>query len=66
MQQKRGTSAEWALATNFKPLEGELIIYTDINKFKIGDGNNFVNDLPFANATPTATDENNDGNIVLS
>ncbi len=35
-QMKRGTSAEWALATGFKPLEGEPIFYSDLNKTKIG------------------------------
>ena len=36
IQTKRGTSAEWALATGFKPLEGEHIFYTDLNKEKVG------------------------------
>ena len=35
-QMKRGTSAEWALATGFKPLEGESIFYSDLNKIKVG------------------------------
>jgi hypothetical protein len=43
VQMKRGTSAEWALATGFKPLEGEIIFYSDLNKIKVGkkdtDGN---------------------------
>ena len=46
--QKIDTSANWAKAVNFKPLEGELIIYSDLNKIKIGDGENFINDLPFS------------------
>ena len=48
MQQKADTSANWAKATNFTPLEGEMIVYTDKNQFKIGDGKTNVNDLPFA------------------
>jgi hypothetical protein len=36
VQMKRGTAAEWALATGFKPLEGEIIFYSDLNKIKIG------------------------------
>lgn len=36
VQMKRGTSAEWALATGFKPLDGESIFYTDLNKIKVG------------------------------
>ena len=47
VQHKTGTSAEWALAKNFTPLEGELIIYTDLKKIKFGDGKTNVNDLEF-------------------
>lgn len=46
-QQKTDTSANWAKATNFVPLEGEIIIYSDLNQHKIGDGKTKVNDLPF-------------------
>lgn len=44
---KNGTSAEWEKATSFIPKKGELILYTDLNKIKIGDGITKVNDLPF-------------------
>ena len=44
---KNGTSAEWEKATSFVPKKGELILYTDLNKIKIGDGVTKVNDLPF-------------------
>ena len=44
---KNGTSAEWEKATSFIPKKGELILYTDLNKIKIGDGVTKVNDLPF-------------------
>jgi hypothetical protein len=44
---KNGTSAEWEKATSFVPKKGELILYTDLNKIKIGDGITKVNDLPF-------------------
>lgn len=47
IQQKHAPSADWAKATNFTPLDGEIIIYTDVNKFKIGDGVTKVNDLKF-------------------
>lgn len=47
IQNKRGTSSDWSQATTFKPLEGEIIVYTDINKIKIGNGNTLVGDLPF-------------------
>lgn len=38
VQTKRGTSADWARAeaAGFKPLEGEFIFYTDLNKTKVG------------------------------
>ena len=35
LQQKHDTSANWALATNFKPKAGELIIYDDLKKMKV-------------------------------
>jgi len=47
IQHKKGTSTEWAQATNFTPLAGELIVYTDLNKIKVGDGNTSVNNLSF-------------------
>lgn len=45
---KNGTSAEWEKATSFIPKKGELILYTDLNKIKIGDGVTVVGDLPFS------------------
>ncbi len=63
VQHKSGTSAEWGLATNFKPLEGELLVYTDaggtdkdgksIPQLKIGDGNTLVANLPFVGSKET-------------
>lgn len=49
---KHDTEANWTLATNFTPLNGEVIIY-DIDathttqRIKIGDGTTKVNALPF-------------------
>ena len=36
VQMKRGSQADWGAATaaGFKPLEGEYIFYTDLNKVK--------------------------------
>lgn len=50
---KHDTEANWALAENFKPLAGEVIVYdVDSNhaypRFKVGDGSTNVNDLPFS------------------
>ena len=59
IQQKHATSTDWAKATNFTPLDGEIIIYTDLNKFKIGDGITKINDLKF-------TDENKQDKITIS
>ena len=50
--QKHDTSANWAKATNFIPLKGEIIIYDDLNKIKIGDGTTNVNDLGFSEKYP--------------
>lgn len=58
IQQKHDVAANWAKATNFIPQKGEIIIYdaeydsngseTQAVRFKIGDGNRTVNNLPFA------------------
>lgn len=50
--QKHDSSANWAKATNFIPLKGEIIIYDDLNKIKIGDGTTKVNDLNFSSCLP--------------
>ena len=44
---KKDTSENWSKAKNFIPKENEVIIYTDLEKKKIGDGKNLLNDLPF-------------------
>lgn len=51
--QKHDSSANWAKATNFIPLKGEIIIYDDLNKIKIGDGKTKVGDLTFINDNDT-------------
>lgn len=52
--QKSDTSANWNTASTaanpFIPLNGELIVYTDLNKVKIGNGTDVVGDLPFLEA----------------
>ena len=45
--QKHDTKANWDKATNFVPLKGEIIVYDDLNKIKIGDGSTKINDLDF-------------------
>lgn len=53
---KHDTSEHWNLAKNFIPKAGEVIIYDDINKIKIGDGvrklaslNFILNNIPVFN-----------------
>lgn len=53
IQSKHDTEANWALAENFKPLAGEVIVYdVDSNhaypRFKVGDGKTLVSALPFS------------------
>lgn len=55
IQHKIDTPENWAKATNFVPLAGEIIVYDYFtsegfqNKIKIGDGSNYLADLPFIN-----------------
>ena len=44
---KKDTSSNWEKAKNFIPKDNEVIIYTDVNKKKIGNGKDKLNDLPF-------------------
>ena len=55
VKQKSDTSANWAKATNFTPLKGEIIVYTDLNKIKIGDGVTKVGVLEFVSAKDAET-----------
>ena len=47
IQQKMDTKANWDKATNFVPLKGEYIYYSDLHKVKVGDGVTKVGSLPF-------------------
>ena len=58
LRQKIDTEANWNKATNFIPLDGEIIIYkADINhpyeRSKIGDGETTVINLAFVNSIDT-------------
>lgn len=53
IKQKHDTAENWSKATNFIPQNGELIVYDadDSNpspRFKVGNGIDKVNDLPFS------------------
>lgn len=47
VQQKTDTLNNWEKATSFVPKKGEIIIYSDIKKFKVGDGTSFLTNLDF-------------------
>lgn len=52
LQQKHDTQENWNKAENFKPYDGEMIIYNadsayQMPRIKIGDGATVVKDLPF-------------------
>jgi len=51
--QKHDTEANWKKATNFVPLKGEIIVYDDLKKIKIGDGATKVGSLTFINDLDT-------------
>lgn len=47
---KNDTSTNWAKATTFKPLAGEILVYdagTTTPKLKVGDGSTLATSLPF-------------------
>ena len=54
IQNKNDTSENWAKAVNFIPLKGEIIIYTDTLRFKIGDGTTLLSQLEFVDKEFTA------------
>ncbi len=67
IQHKIDTSENWAKAENFKPLEGELIIYSDVKRIKIGDGTTPVNELDFiSNGNPLEYVRAVDNNGIVS
>jgi hypothetical protein len=45
-------------------LAGELIVYDDLRKFKIGDGTTKVNDLPFSSVDLTDAISYGEGLII--
>ena len=57
IQNKRGTTAEWATGTapNFVPKDGEIVAYTDVHRIKIGDGTTKVSTLPFVDKVRDVT-----------
>ena len=54
---KKDISINWNKAKNFIPKENEIIIYTDFNSIKIGNGKTKVNDLPFVDNNEYTVEE---------
>ena len=65
IQHKIDTIDSWEKAQNFKPLKGEMIIYTsdeETQKFigiKIGNGKNYLHELSFISTGNSSGDEEN-------
>lgn len=55
IRQKVDTKANWDKATNFVPLKGEYIYYSDLHRVKVGDGTTKVGALPFLADSDTQT-----------
>lgn len=54
IRSNHGTSDEWNNKPGFIPLEGEIILYTDLRKFKVGDGRTVVGALDFYTGDATS------------
>ena len=68
MRQKIDTSENWAKATNFVPLKGEICIYSDLHRMKVGDGTSKIGDLDFEKSIwyTSFTTENSDGTATFT
>lgn len=53
---KKDTSENWEKAKNFIPKENEVIVYTDTQQQKIGNGKDKLNELPFIDQTYYSVD----------
>lgn len=63
---KHDTETNWNKATNFVPKLGELIIYDDLKKMKIGDGTTKVINLPFVKGSHDNTISVSDHSLVIT
>ena len=70
IQHKYDTQTNWEKATGFTPKKGELIIYSDIKKFKVGDGSSKLSALQFYDTNTTydltASASASNGNVKLN
>jgi hypothetical protein len=62
---KHDTSTNWNKATNFIPLAGEIIVYDDLKKIKVGDGITKVDKLPFQSELYVGETQPTDPGIYL-
>ena len=71
VQMKNDTSANWKTAgdNGFIPLKGEIIFYTDLLRFKVGNNITNINNLPFYDKMISISDTepnfSQDGDIWL-
>ena len=61
IQLKTDTSSNWSKATNFIPKKGEFIFYSDLQKFKMGDGSTKLSVLDFVNEDAKIATQNEAG-----
>ena len=68
VQNKHDIKANWDKATNFIPLAGEIIIYDDLNRIKMGDGQTYLSELPFLDGklkTVNNVEPDENGNVEI-
>ncbi len=65
IKNKTDTSANWEAVPDFVPLRGEIIVYSDKRKIKIGDGSTTISQLPFLD-TLSATVSSGSETLVFS
>lgn len=67
IQLKTDTSLNWRIQSDFIPKKGEFIFYSDLQRFKIGDGSTRVSWLDFVNTvTEYFTKPWSGGNAMLT
>lgn len=61
IQLKTDTSANWGNVPDFIPKKGEFIFYSDLQKFKMGDGSKKISKLDFVNEDAKIATQNEAG-----
>ena len=71
LQHKIDSAENWGKATNFTPLLGELIIYSDgaggesIPRIKVGDGVTLVGNLPWSQTASVTEFDVDEGGVLF-